>query len=41
VTFIQQFSPKVWSEAPPKGEAIIEAIEILRPDPNAPHGRNY
>lgn len=41
VTFIQQYSAKVWAEVPPKGEAIVESIEILRPDPNAPHGRTY
>lgn len=40
VTFIQQYSPKVWPKGAPKGEAVVEAIEILRPDP-AGSGRNY
>jgi len=40
-TFIMQYSPNVWPEAPSRGEPVIDAIEILRPDPNAPYGRNY
>ena len=40
VTFIQQYSAKVWPNGAAKGEAIVEAIEILRPDPNGP-GRNW
>jgi len=41
VTFIQQYSAKVWAETPAKGEAIVEAIDIMRPDPNEAHRRNY
>jgi hypothetical protein len=33
VTFIQQYSPKVWPTPPPKGEPVIEKIEVVRPDP--------
>ena len=40
VTFIQQFSSKVWPTMPPKGEAIIERIEVIRPEPVAKHGKN-
>jgi len=41
VTFIQQYSSKVWPTPPPKGEPIIENIEVVRPDPVATvHGRN-
>ena len=31
VTFMQQYSPKVWPNAKPQGEAIIEAIQVVRP----------
>jgi hypothetical protein len=40
VTFIQQFSSRVWQEAPPKGEAIIEKISVMRPEAAERHGRN-
>lgn len=40
VTFIQQYSPKVWPMPPPKGEPLIEKIEIVRPDPVVALGRN-
>jgi hypothetical protein len=40
-TFIMQYSPKVWPERPPSGEPIVDAIEVLRPDPSGPPGRNY
>ncbi len=40
VTFICQFSPKVWKTAPPKGEPVIERISIVRPEPDARRGRN-
>jgi len=40
-TFMMQYSPKVWPEKPAAGEPIIDAIEILRPDPNPPTRRNY
>jgi hypothetical protein len=30
-TFIQQFSGRVWPNAKPQGEAIVEKIEIVRP----------
>ncbi len=32
VTFIQQYSRRVWRQEPPKGEPIITRIEIMRPD---------
>ncbi len=31
-TFICQYSPLVWPDAPPKGEPIIERIQIARPE---------
>jgi hypothetical protein len=31
VTFIQQYSPRVWPNAKPQGEPIIEKIEVIRP----------
>jgi hypothetical protein len=31
VTFIQQYSPKVWPEQPMPGEAFISRIQVLRP----------
>jgi hypothetical protein len=40
VTFIQQYSPKVWPTPPPKGEPVIENIEVVRPDPVVTLGRN-
>ena len=40
VTFIQQFSSKVWPTMPPKGETVIEKIEVIRPEPVAKHGKN-
>ena len=40
-TFIMQYSPKVWPDKPAGSEPIVEAIEVLRPDPNRPPGRNY
>jgi hypothetical protein len=30
VTFIQQYSAKVWPTPPPKGKPIVERIEIVR-----------
>jgi hypothetical protein len=36
-TFIQQFSPRIWSR-PNQGEPVIERIEIMRP--HAMHGSN-
>lgn len=32
VTFIAEYSAKVWPERPPKGETVIEKIAIVRPD---------
>jgi len=32
VTFVQQFSPRIWQSAPPKGEPIVEKITIVRPE---------
>jgi hypothetical protein len=40
VTFIQQYSSKVWPTPPPKGEPLVEKIEVVRPDPAKPYGRN-
>jgi hypothetical protein len=41
VTFIQQYSEKVWPTPPPKGEPLIDKIEVVRPDPVATvRGRN-
>lgn len=40
VTFIQQYSPKVWPTPPPKGEPVIENIEVVRPDPVVTLGKN-
>ena len=40
VTFIQQYSARVWPAAPVKGEPIIEKIEIVRPEPVERRGRN-
>lgn len=39
VTFVMQYSPKVWPAPPPKGEALVETITVLRPDqtPNRPY----
>jgi len=31
VTFIQQYSAKVWPEVPPNGETVIEKIDVVRP----------
>jgi hypothetical protein len=31
-TFIQQYSARVWPNAKPQGEAIVEKIEVLRPN---------
>ncbi|MEI9994910.1 MAG: hypothetical protein WDM91_09975 [Rhizomicrobium sp.] len=33
VTFVQQYSPCIWQSTPPKGEAIVERISIVRPGP--------
>ena len=41
VTFIQQYSSRVWPTEPAKGETVVEAIEILRPDPQSGPGSNY
>lgn len=30
-TFVQQYSPRVWHQAPPGGLTLIEHIEIVRP----------
>lgn len=32
VTFIQQWSARVWPQAPAKGEAIISKIQVVRPN---------
>jgi hypothetical protein len=40
VTFIQQYSAKVWPTPPPKGEPVIDKIEVVRPDPAKPYGKN-
>lgn len=41
VTFIQQYSAKVWPTPPPKGEPLIETINVVRPDTVVNvHGRN-
>ena len=32
VTFIQQYSSRVWNSAPREGETIVENITVLRPD---------
>jgi len=42
VTFIQQYSRRVWPKEPPKGETIVTRIEVLRPDQEAAavKGRN-
>jgi hypothetical protein len=40
-TFIQQFSQRVWRDPPPKGEAIIEKIAIVRPQPIEDAKRNW
>ena len=32
VTFIAEYSSKVWPDRPPQGEPIIEKITIVRPD---------
>ncbi len=31
VTFIQQFSSRVWPNAKPQGEPVIEKIQVIRP----------
>ncbi len=31
-TFIQQYSPLVWPTRPPKGEPIIERVQVARPE---------
>ena len=30
-TFIQQFSPRVWPNKAPKGESVIDKIQVVRP----------
>lgn len=35
VTFMQQWSPRVWAARPPKGEPIVEKIEVVRPESGA------
>ncbi len=35
VTFIQQYSSRIWPDAPPKGEPIIQSIEVVRPQPSS------
>jgi hypothetical protein len=32
VTFVQQWSPRVWPKSPPAGEPIIEQIQVVRPE---------
>jgi hypothetical protein len=32
VTFIQQYSRRVWPQEPPKGEPMVTRVEIMRPD---------
>jgi len=39
-TFIQQYSAKVWPNAPARGEPIIENISVVRPDAEQPRGKN-
>lgn len=39
-TFIQQYSTRVWPNARPRGEPIIEKIEVVRPEPPATFGKN-
>jgi hypothetical protein len=40
VTFVQQYSQRVWPTPPPKGEPLIEKIEVVRPDPIVRVGKN-
>ncbi|MBS0473092.1 MAG: hypothetical protein JSR60_18625 [Proteobacteria bacterium] len=40
VTFVQQYSSRVWKSAPPKGEPIVEKISIVRPETPERRGRN-
>ena len=40
VTFIQQFSSKVWPTMPPKGEPLIEKIQVIRPTDARTRGTN-
>ena len=41
VTYIQQYSPRVWQQAPGKGETLVEKITVTRPSETAtPRGRN-
>jgi len=35
VTYIQQYSPKVWPAPPPKGEPVIEKIQVIRSASNS------
>jgi len=39
ITFIQQYSARVWPNARPQGEPIIEKIEVVRPDATRPSGK--
>ncbi len=39
-TFIQQYSAKVWPDAPAKGEPIIENISMVRPEAEQLRGKN-
>ncbi len=32
VTFIQQYSARVWPDAPPASEPVIERVEVMRPE---------
>jgi len=31
VTFISQFNSRIWRNARPQGEPIVEAIQVIRP----------
>jgi hypothetical protein len=31
ITFIQQYSVKIWPKAPPYSDSLVERIEVLRP----------
>jgi hypothetical protein len=33
VTFIQQYSARVWPAVPPAGEPVVEKIAVVRPEP--------
>jgi len=39
-TFVQQYSARVWPNARPQGEPIVESIDIVRPEPSTAFGKN-